>query len=152
MPDLAYVCPRCGEPALAGRFCQSCSLYLGDRSGRAQAVTQTRRFLGDYVLEGLLMIATLFLGWLVWLVFTARRGQTPAKRLLNIYVLDSNSGEPVRGTRLLGRELAVKVVGINLANTRARSRAGRPGRWAARYPDCLTRKPALARRRSFRLL
>lgn len=117
MTDLAYICPRCRQAALAGRFCQSCRLFLGDRSASVESVSHTRRFLGDYVLEGILMTVSLFVGWLIWLVFTARTGQTPAKRLLNVYVLDLNTGQPVTGTRLFGRELAVKLIAVNILNS-----------------------------------
>lgn len=51
--------------------------------------------LGSYFLEGILIVVTLFIGWLIWASMTAGDGQTPAKRLLGLRVIDSSSIRPV---------------------------------------------------------
>ncbi len=73
-------------------------------------VTFTRRFWGDIMLEGLLMFVTLYIGWLIWLFFTAKTAQTPAKQLLNVYIVDLNTGQPVSAGRVWMREVLVKIV------------------------------------------
>lgn len=51
--------------------------------------------LGAYFLEGILMLVTLYIGWLIWAAMTAGAGQTPAKRLLKLRVVDASSIRPV---------------------------------------------------------
>jgi uncharacterized RDD family membrane protein YckC len=50
--------------------------------------------LGSYFLEGLLMAVTLYIGWMIWACMTASTGQTPAKRLLKLRVIDANTLKP----------------------------------------------------------
>ncbi len=73
-----------------------------------QQVTFTRRFFGDILLESLLVLVTLVIGWFIWLFFTAKTAQTPAKRLLNVYILDNNTQRPVSAGRVWVREVLVK--------------------------------------------
>jgi uncharacterized RDD family membrane protein YckC len=51
--------------------------------------------LGCALLEGLLMVVTLGIGWMIWAMTTVGRGQTPAKKLLNYRVISSDSLRPV---------------------------------------------------------
>ena len=51
--------------------------------------------LGSYVLEAILMTVTLYIGWLIWACMTASSGQTPAKKLLKLRVIDANTLKPV---------------------------------------------------------
>ena len=51
--------------------------------------------LAAYVLESVLASGTLGSGWLIWASMTAGAGQTPAKRLLKIRVIDSRKLLPV---------------------------------------------------------
>lgn len=114
---MAPVCPRCQTPAGRGDFCTSCGLYLGDPTGTVEKVTFTRRFFGNYLLEGLLFLLTLIVGWFVWLFFTARTAQTPAKRLVHTYVLNKETGRPVSAGRMWVREVLVKMVLAAFANS-----------------------------------
>jgi len=50
---------------------------------------------GSYLLESLLIIVTLGVGWLIWASMIASTGQTPAKRLLKLRVIDANTLKPV---------------------------------------------------------
>ncbi len=51
--------------------------------------------LGSYILEGILMLITLGIGWLIWGAMTAGSGQTPAKRVLKLRVIGASSLTPV---------------------------------------------------------
>lgn len=51
--------------------------------------------LGSYFVDALLMLVTLWIGWLIWASMTAGSGQTPGKRLLNLRVIDASSIRPV---------------------------------------------------------
>jgi uncharacterized RDD family membrane protein YckC len=80
--------------------------------------TFTRRFFGDNVLEGILQILTLGVGWLIWLAIVSRKGQTPAKQLLNIRIHDYRTGRTASATQVWIREVGVKVLlplGVGLA-------------------------------------
>lgn len=67
----------------------------------------SRRRLGGYLLETVLGVLTLGIGWLIWFVIVAPRGQTPAKQLLGMYILRSD-GTRAGGWYVWLRELIVK--------------------------------------------
>lgn len=50
--------------------------------------------LGAYLLEALLTIVTLFIGWIIWALIIAGDGQTPAKRLLGMRVIRADRRRP----------------------------------------------------------
>ncbi|MDZ4278554.1 MAG: RDD family protein [Dehalococcoidia bacterium] len=81
---------------------------MPDDTGTVERVTFNRRFFGSYWLEGLLFVLTLGVGWFVWLAFTAQMSQTPAKRLLNVYIIDTDTGQPVHPGRVWVRDIVVK--------------------------------------------
>jgi len=51
--------------------------------------------LGAYLLEQLLALVTLGIGWIIWALTLSGKGQTPAKKLLNQTVVDTNTGQPL---------------------------------------------------------
>jgi tetratricopeptide (TPR) repeat protein len=57
-----------------------------------------------------LILATLGVGWIIWLAFTAQTAQSPAKRLLNVYILDVDTRKPVAANQVWTRELLVKWI------------------------------------------
>ena len=106
----APVCPHCSAPGQAAFFCTTCSLYTPDEAGLVEKVTYNRRFWGTNLLEGVLFVVTLIIGWYIWLIFTAKTSQTPAKRLLNVYTIDIVTGQPISAGRVWVREVLVKQV------------------------------------------
>jgi uncharacterized RDD family membrane protein YckC len=69
--------------------------------------------LGSALLEGLLFLVTLGIGWLVWAATTAGAGQTPAKRLLGHRVIDADTRRPVGlGTMLWIRGVVGGLVAL----------------------------------------
>ena len=58
-----------------------------------ERLSYSQRFWGDFILEGILFLITLGIGWLIWLAIVAPRGQTPAKQLLKVYIHDSKTGD-----------------------------------------------------------
>lgn len=109
-------CPHCGVPGQVSAFCRVCGLLLSDDTGTVERVTYTRRFFGTWLLEGVLFLVTLIVGWYIWLAFTARTSQTPAKRLLDVYVIDTDTGAPVGAGRIWIREVLVKQLLLALVN------------------------------------
>ena len=103
-------CPHCNASGQQGVFCQVCSRYMPDPSGTVEKVTFNRRFWGNNLLEGVLVLVTLIIGWYIWLYFTAQTSQSPAKRLLNVYIIDLGSGQPVSAGRVWVRDVVVKSI------------------------------------------
>ena len=108
------ICPRCGAQNIKGSlFCDSCRLYMRDSTMTVERATYTRRFFGDSLLEGLLFVLTLFVGWFIWMIFTSKTGQTPAKRLVDTYAINIETGRRIgRGDSWL-REVVIKLLVVN---------------------------------------
>jgi uncharacterized RDD family membrane protein YckC len=71
------------------------------------------RRLGAYLLDLLLAVVTLLIGWLVWSIIVWQRGQTPAKQLLGMRVLNRETGRGAGGWKMFAREIPCKwVVGL----------------------------------------
>jgi uncharacterized RDD family membrane protein YckC len=67
--------------------------------------------LGSYLLESILITVTLGIGWVIWAAITAGSGQTPAKRILNLRVVDATTLRPATlGTMLWVRGILAGVV------------------------------------------
>ncbi len=60
--------------------------------GTPELCTVGKRF-GEYCLDVLLFIVTLGIGWLIWTLIILGRGQTPAKQILNMRVVDADTGQ-----------------------------------------------------------
>jgi uncharacterized RDD family membrane protein YckC len=123
--NVTEFCPRCGTQNLAqSLFCNNCRLYLRDDAQYVERATYNRRFWGDYLLEGILFVLTLVIGWFIWFIFTSKTGQTPAKRLLNVYVVNVETGRGIgRGDSWL-REIVVKVLVLGVINSFTSGLAG----------------------------
>ncbi len=71
-----------------------------------------RRF-GGYLLEGLLSVVTLGIGWLVWSFVVFGRGQTPAKQILNMRAVTLRTGRSSSWGRMFVREFIAKpLIGL----------------------------------------
>jgi uncharacterized RDD family membrane protein YckC len=53
-----------------------------------------------YFLEAILQAVTLGIGWLIWAALIVKKGQTPAKQLLKLRVIDANDSRPLRFARM----------------------------------------------------
>ncbi|MEU4562779.1 RDD family protein [Actinoplanes sp. NPDC023936] len=73
-----------------------------------QPVTPGRR-VAAALLDVLLMLVMLGVGWLAWALVTWPAGQTPAKRLLGHVVTDSVTGLPFGRRRMAVREMCLKL-------------------------------------------
>ena len=74
-------------------------------------LAQPSRRLAGFLLDMLLFVVTLGIGWIVWSVVEARRSRTPGMRLTRTQIVDVCSGTAVTGGRMALRQL----VGIPLA-------------------------------------
>lgn len=64
--------------------------------------------LGAVLLDLLLAMITLWIGWFIWSMITWSDGQSPGKKLLGHVVVDANTGQPLDWGRMALRELCVK--------------------------------------------
>jgi len=55
---------------------------------------------GAYLLESFLQVVTLGIGWCIWALTTIGEGQTPAKRMLGLTVVDTKSMKPLGAGRM----------------------------------------------------
>ncbi len=72
-----------------------------------------RRFWG-YVLDGVLAIVTLLIGWLIWSLIVWNRSQTPGKQLLKMKTVKIETGERATYGTMALREAVGKwlIVGV----------------------------------------
>ncbi len=108
------VCPNCSRSDGGdGLFCRNCDQLLIGAKGVKLAGLGRR--VGAYVLDVILFILTLVIGYIVWWLFTLRRGQTPGKRLLGIRVIRAD-GTPSEWRWTFMREFIVKGIAVSLGN------------------------------------
>lgn len=105
-------CPRCDGNIGNGRFCASCDVLNSYPDAGAYKASRWRR-LGGALLDGLIIAFTFGIGWLIWLAFTAPDGQTPAKKLLDMYIL-KETGEPVTAGQVWIRDVLIEIIVLNL--------------------------------------
>jgi len=63
---------------------------------------------GGLLLDGLLFMVTLGIGWMIWTLVVWSNGQTPAKQLLHHVVADVNTGQPFGWGQMFVREFLVR--------------------------------------------
>ncbi|NMO52798.1 RDD family protein [Actinoplanes sp. TBRC 11911] len=63
--------------------------------------------LGAFLLEILLAVVTLGIGYVIWSLIVWSDGQTPGKQLLGLVVADAQTGAPVDFGRMLMREFVL---------------------------------------------
>jgi uncharacterized RDD family membrane protein YckC len=68
------------------------------------------RRLGQHLLEFLLIIVTLGIGWVVWSLIVWGDGQTPAMKLLKIRVVKPSTGQTASWGTMLLREFVGKFI------------------------------------------
>ena len=103
-------CPICTEYPGVGAFCSSCGVLASHPTSGDYAAPYVRRLAGE-VLD--LLIFVLLPIWLYWMWFASRDGQSPAKSLLDLYVI-AESGQAITPQRMWVRELVIKRLLLGL--------------------------------------
>ena len=83
------------------------AVYGSERRGADLALAGQGRRLGAFVLDIVLFAITLGIGWLIWLLVVGQRGQSPAKQLLGMHVVEADGSRARRGLMVL-REVMAK--------------------------------------------
>jgi uncharacterized RDD family membrane protein YckC len=107
-PTWSAQCHACGSPVGSGVGCQACGQLVGGPPGYRIASPGKR--LGEYLLEVLLAIVTLVIGWLIWSLIVWGRGQTPAKQVLGMRVYTIADRRPAGWGRMALREVVVRWI------------------------------------------
>lgn len=81
-------------------------------------LTSVGKRFGAFLLEGVLVLVTVGIGWLVWALIVFRRGQTPAKQLLGMRVIHHPEHRAASWGRMFLREIVAKqIIGLVAALT-----------------------------------
>lgn len=106
----ARVCPRCNRPTYEGLFCQFDGTFLLDQEGTVVMATRLSR-LGASIVNVLLMVITLFIGWVIWWFIVAPKGQNPGKAVVGLRVIKTD-GTAVRTGGMFVRGLLTFICGL----------------------------------------
>jgi uncharacterized RDD family membrane protein YckC len=99
-------CPACGRDWGEGIACQFCDQVEGVPVG--VHLSSSARRLGAYVLDVVLAIFTLGIGWLIWAAIVAKDGQSPGKQLLGMRVVKLRSTTKATWGTMFLRDVILK--------------------------------------------
>ncbi len=108
-PATARECLRCQRPLAEGLFCQYDGTFVLDPEGTVVMAGRGERLLA-WLISGLILVFTLFIGWVIWWFIVAPRGQNPGKAVVGIRVIRTN-GDSVRTGGMFVRGLVGQVAG-----------------------------------------
>jgi uncharacterized RDD family membrane protein YckC len=101
-------CPSCGREWGVGMVCQFCNQVEGLPPG-IRVSSPAKRF-GGYLLEIVLFIVTLIIGYIIWSLIVWGKGTTPSKQILGMRVVKLREGERAGWGTMALRELVAKPV------------------------------------------
>jgi uncharacterized RDD family membrane protein YckC len=110
MSASARLCVKCKQPLGEGLFCQFDGVYLLDPEGTVVMAGRGERLLG-WLVNALILVFTLGIGWIIWWFIVAPRGQNPGKAIVGIRVIRTN-GDAVRTGGMFVRGLAGLLAGL----------------------------------------
>lgn len=107
--------PLGSGPALYTRAPKPPSLPASPRGRQGQAPSRSQRVVRRvlaFVVDVVLGIVTVGVGWLIWAGLVLRRSQTPAGGLFRITLVDSVSGLPLNAWRMILRTAVSFLFGL----------------------------------------
>lgn len=78
-------------------------------------ITSVGRLFASGCLDALLMVVTLFIGWLIWGAITASNAQTPGKKLMGLQVVHAETGKPLSWAQMVLLRGLVGGIVMNIA-------------------------------------
>ena len=69
-----------------------------------------RHRLAAVLLDAVLLMVTFYIGWIIWTLVLWGRGQTPAKLILKMRVMDEKSHQPATWGQMAIRQLLIPMV------------------------------------------
>lgn len=103
-------CPSCQQPLGMGLFCQYCGHFVLDPKGTVVMASRLSR-LGAWLVNAILFVLTLGIGWIIWWFIVAPRGQNPGKALVGLRVIKTDGRAMTTWTMFL-RGLVAQVAGL----------------------------------------
>jgi uncharacterized RDD family membrane protein YckC len=85
------------------------SAVFGAGNGQVVPCSNGKR-LGASLLDGLLFVVTLGIGWLIWDILLLSKATSPAKKMLGLRIVDIKTGVPATMQQMLLREVLGKYV------------------------------------------
>jgi uncharacterized RDD family membrane protein YckC len=70
--------------------------------------------LGSWLIDVLLLVVTLFVGWLVWTLIVWSKGQTPGKQICGQRVVMKNTGQAATWGQMALRDFVIKTLAIGI--------------------------------------
>lgn len=101
-------CPACHREWGVGLACQFCDQVEGVPVG--VHLSSPGRRLGAHLLEFVLAVITLGLGYLLWMLIVFNRGQTPGKQMLGMRTVKLRTGRRASWGTMFLREFVAKGV------------------------------------------
>ena len=103
-------CISCQRPLGEGLFCQYDGTFVLDPEGSVVMAGRGERLLA-WLVSGLILVLTLFIGWVIWWFIVAPRGQNPGKAVVGIRVIRTN-GDAVRTGGMFVRGIVGQLAGL----------------------------------------
>ena len=123
IPAEARFCPDCGnavETEQPGAYvipiAEPAPSPAPGRPAKLAGLPETVRLssawrrLGGYLLDGVLFVVTLIVGWLIWSIIVWERGETPEKQLLGMRVVHRETLTAAGRGRMFVREVPCKFL------------------------------------------
>lgn len=96
-------CPQCQWDNTQERaFCFKCGAFLFVSDTGLHLASIGSRVWAT-ILDSIMFVITLVIGYIIWFIIVARHGQTPGKQLAKVVCIDKN-GEVLHFWRMLWRE------------------------------------------------
>ena len=96
-------CPQCQwDNSQDKAFCFKCGTFLFNPDSKFRLASIGSRVWAT-ILDGIMFVITLVIGYIIWFIIVARHGQTPGKQLAKLICIDKN-GDILHFWRMLWRE------------------------------------------------
>jgi len=89
----------------------------GTQSASGEPIATPAVRLGSYLLDFLLLVVTLAIGWIIWSLIVWSKGTTPGHQVLRLYIVDEKSGKTATWGHMALRELVMKGIVGSAAST-----------------------------------
>ena len=89
-------CLVCHRPLQPGIFCQYCGTFVLDPNGTVVMASRLSR-LGSWLVNLLLFVLTLGIGWIIWWFIVAPKGQNPGKAVVGLRVIRADGTAATTG-------------------------------------------------------
>jgi uncharacterized RDD family membrane protein YckC len=113
--EITHPCPNCSREFGPERSCRFCGQVDGFPVG-VQLSSAGRRF-GAYMLDFVLLIVTLVIGYLIWVLIVWGRGQTPGKQILGMRCVKFNEVRKANWGTMFLRDFVYKGIVFGIVAT-----------------------------------